>query len=59
MTDHDKEFNKWNKTHFEDKIFDKNTDTMQPWTDCHNRDINSSCEECYYFNRMNEFVDYI
>ena len=36
-----------------------NTTTMEPLTDCHNHDMDSACEDCYYFKRMNEFVDYI
>ena len=36
-----------------------NTATREPLTDCHNHDMDSACEDCYYFKRMNEFVDYI
>ena len=36
-----------------------NTATMEPLTDCHNHDMDSACEDCYYSKRMNEFVDYI
>lgn len=36
-----------------------NTVTMEPLTDCHNHDMDSACEDCYYFKRINKFVDYI
>lgn len=36
-----------------------NTDTMEPLADCNTHAMDSACEDCYYFKKMKEFVDYI
>ncbi|CAN6854494.1 unnamed protein product [Brassica oleracea] len=36
-----------------------NTARMEPEAECHQHDMDSACEDCYYFKKMNEFIDYI
>ena len=36
-----------------------NTSTMKPLTECHIHDMDKTCEDCYHFKKMKEFVIFI